>query len=146
MGNFWVIVERDLRRLWNYKLFIFTNALTFLVQIFIYAFILDFLVDDLNYTQFYAAGVAILTLWSFGMWAAWEIADERSEGVIDYHLTLPFSRTEYVLARMVGGTLRTIVYSIPLLIVFLCITGLGSIGNLLIIFGLLILFAFGFLD
>ncbi|MHA1360852.1 MAG: ABC transporter permease [Candidatus Helarchaeota archaeon] len=143
MGNFWVIVERDLRRLWNYKLFIFTNALTFLVQIFIYAFILDFLVDDLNYTQFYAAGVAILTLWSFGMWAAWEIADERSEGVIDYHLTLPFSRTEYVLARMVGGTLRTIVYSIPLLIVFLCITGLGSIGNLLIIFGLLILFAFG---
>ncbi len=143
MGNFLVIVERDLKRLWNYKLFIFTNALTFLVQIFVYAFILDFLVDDLAYTQFYAAGVAVLTLWSFGMWAAWEIADERSEGVIDYHLTLPLSRTEYVLARMVGGTLRTIVYSIPLLIVFLFITGIGSAVNLLIVFGLLFLFAFG---
>jgi ABC-2 type transport system permease protein len=143
MGNFLVIVERDLKRLWNYKLFIFTNALTFLVQIFVYAFILDFLVDDLAYTQFYAAGVAVLTLWSFGMWAAWEIADERSEGVIDYHLTLPFSRTEYVLARMVGGTLRTIVYSIPLLIVFLFITGIGTVFDLLIVFGLLFLFAFG---
>ncbi|NVM52098.1 MAG: ABC transporter permease [Candidatus Helarchaeota archaeon] len=145
MRNFFNIIERDLRRLWNYKIFIFTNALTFLVQIFIYAFILNFLVADpnLDYTQFYAAGVAVLTLWSFGMWAAWEIADERSEGVIDYHLTLPFSRTEYVLGRMVGGTLRTIVYSTPLLIIFLFVTGFESILNLLSVFGLLFLFSFG---
>ncbi len=143
MKSFLIIVERDLKRLWSYKLFIFTNTITFLVQIFIYAFILNFLVDDLNYTQFYAAGVAILTLWSFGMWAAWEIADERSEGVIDYHLTLPFSRTEYVLARMVGGTLRTIVYSLPLFVIFVFVTGLGSFGDLLTIFGLLFLFSFG---
>ncbi len=143
MRNFFNIIERDLKRLWSYKIFIFTNALTFLVQIFIYALILDFLVPTLEYTKFYAAGVAILTLWSFGMWSAWEIADERSEGVVDYHLTLPFSRTEYVLARMVGGTLRTIIYSIPLFIIFLFITGVGSIGKLLSVFGLLFLFAFG---
>ncbi|NVM30970.1 MAG: ABC transporter permease [Candidatus Helarchaeota archaeon] len=143
MRNFLNIVERDLKRLWSYKIFIFTNALTFLVQIFIYALILNFLVTGFDYTQFYAAGVAVLTLWSFGMWTAWEIADERSEGVIDYHLTLPFSRTEYVLGRMVGGTLRTMIYSIPLFIIFLFVTGIGSILNLLIVFGLLFLFAFG---
>lgn len=143
MRNFFNIIERDLKRLWHYKIFIFTNALTFLVQIFVYAFILNFLVSDLDYTAFYAAGVAVLTIWSFGMWAAWEIADERSEGVIDYHLTLPFSRTEYVLGRMIGGTLRTMVYSIPLFIIFLFVTGVGSIGNLLSVFGLLFLFAFG---
>ncbi|MFX1294999.1 MAG: ABC transporter permease [Promethearchaeota archaeon] len=143
MQNFFNIIERDLKRLWNYKIFIFANSLAFLVQIFIYAFILDFLVDDLNYMQYYAAGVAILTLWSFGTWTGWEIADERTEGVIDYHLTLPFSRTEYVLGRMMGGTIRTIVYSIPLFIIFLFITGLGSILNLLSVFGLLFLFTFG---
>lgn len=143
MRNFLNIVERDLKRLWNYKLFIFTNALTFLVQIFIYAFILNFLVSDLDYTRFYAAGVAVLTLWSFGMWTAWEIADERGEGVVDYHLTLPFTRTEYVLGRMVGGTLRTIIYSIPLFVIFLFVTGLGTIWNLLCVFGLLFLFSFG---
>ncbi|MHA1266372.1 MAG: ABC transporter permease [Candidatus Helarchaeota archaeon] len=141
MQNFYSIIERDLKRLWHYKLFIFTNVLTFLVQIFVYAYILQILVAD--YMVFYAAGVAVLTLWSYGMWAAWEIADERSEGVIDYHLTLPISRTEYVIGRMIGGTLRTIVYSIPLFIIFLFVTGLESIGNLLSIFGLLILFSFG---
>ena len=144
MQNFLNIIERDLKRLWSYKLFIFTNVLTFLVQIFVYAFILNFLVtSELDYMRFYAAGVIVLTLWSFGMWSAWEIADERSEGVIDYHLTLPLSRTEYVLGRMIGGTLRTIVYSIPLLIVFMFVTGLESITTLLSLFGLLILFAFG---
>jgi ABC-2 type transport system permease protein len=143
MSNFWNVIERDLKRLWNYKIFIFTNAITFLVQIFVYAYILNFLVTGLNYMQFYAAGVAVLTLWSFGMWAAWEIADERSEGVIDYHLTLPLSRTEYVLGRMIGGTLRTIIYSLPLFIIFLFVTGFGSIVNLLSVFGLLFLFAFG---
>ncbi|MHA1649675.1 MAG: ABC transporter permease [Candidatus Helarchaeota archaeon] len=144
MSNFFNIIERDLKRLWNYKIFIFTNTLTYLVQIFVYAFILDFLVSsELDYMRFYAAGVAILTLWSFGMWAAWEIADERSEGVIDYHLTLPLSRTEYILGRMIGGTLRTIVYSIPLFFIFLFVTGMGSFVNLLSIFGLLFLFSFG---
>lgn len=141
MRNFFNVIERDLKRLWNYKLFIFTNTLTFLVQIFVYAYILQILVED--YMRFYAAGVAVLTLWSFGFWAAWEIADERSEGVIDYHLTLPVSRTEYVLGRMIGGTIRTVIYSIPLLIIFLAVTGLGSLGSLLSIFGLLILFSFG---
>jgi len=145
MGNFLNIVERDLRRLWNYKLFIFTESLTFLVQIFIYAYILSFLIDpaELNYTQFYAAGVMIMTLWSFGMWAAWEIVDERSEGVIDYHLTLPISRAEYIVGRMIGGAVRTLIYSIPLFIIFLFVTGIESIWNLLSVFGLLILFAFG---
>lgn len=144
MSNFFNIIERDLKRLWNYKIFIFTNTLTYLVQIFVYAFILDFLVSsELDYMRFYAAGVAILTLWSFGMWTAWEIADERSEGVIDYHLTLPLSRTEYILGRMIGGTLRTIVYSIPLFFIFLFVTGMGSFVNLLSIFGLLFLFSFG---
>ena len=125
MGNFLNIVERDLKRLWNYKLFIFTESLTFLVQIFIYAYILSFLIDpaELNYTQFYAAGVMVMTLWSFGMWTAWEIVDERSEGVIDYHLTLPISRMEYLLGRMIGGGFRALIYSIPLLIIFLFVTG-----------------------
>jgi ABC-2 type transport system permease protein len=145
MGNILNIVERDLRRLWNYKIFIFTETLTFLVQIFIYAYILSFLIDPskLNYTQFYAAGVMILTLWSFGMWAAWEIVDERSEGIVDYHLTLPVSRTEYVLGRMIGGAIRTLIYSVPLIFIFLFVTGLESIWNLLSVFGLLVLFAFG---
>lgn len=144
MQNFLNIIERDLKRLWSYKLFIFTNAFTFLVQIFVYALVLNLLVPTtLDYMQFYAAGVIVLTLWSFGMWSAWEIADERSEGVIDYHLTLPLSRTEYVLGRMIGGTLRTMVYSFPLLIVFIAVTGFESILTLLGIFGCLILFAFG---
>jgi ABC-2 type transport system permease protein len=144
MGNILNIVERDLKRLWNYKIFIFTSSLTFLVQIFIYAYILAFLLpEELNYTQFYAAGVIIMTLWSFGMWAAWEIVDERSEGLIDYHLTLPVSRVEYLVGRMIGGGVRTLIYSIPLLIIFLFVTGIESIWNLLSVFGLLILFAFG---
>ncbi|TFF97846.1 MAG: hypothetical protein EU547_03185 [Promethearchaeota archaeon] len=95
--NIYMVAKREYKHLIANKLYLFTNSLSFLIQIFVYAFILSFLIE-FNYTEFYAIGMAVLTLWSFSMFTAWSVAGERQSGMIDYYLSLPSGMIDYYLS------------------------------------------------
>ena len=138
-----MVAKREYKHLIANKLYLLTNSLSFLIQIFIYAFILSFLIPSLSYTEFYAIGMSVLTLWSFSMFTAWSVAGERQSGMIDYYLSLPIKKYEYVIGRMFGSTFRNLIYVSPLLIISLFITGLEFLPNLILIVGILIIFGLG---
>ncbi|MBD3227711.1 MAG: hypothetical protein GF329_05945 [Candidatus Lokiarchaeota archaeon] len=141
--NIYWVIEREWKHLKANKLYLLTNSLSFLVQIFIYAFILSSLIPSLNYTSFYAIGMSVLTLWSFSMFTAWSVSGERQSGMIDYYLSLPIKKYEYVIGRMLGATFRNLIYISPLLTISLIITGIEFLPNLLLIIAMLIIFGLG---
>ncbi|MHA1268377.1 MAG: ABC transporter permease [Candidatus Helarchaeota archaeon] len=143
LNNLFMVAKREWKHLVANKLYLFTNSISFLVQIFIYAFILGNLIPSLNYTEYYAIGMSVLTLWSFSMFTAWSVAGERQTGMIDYYLSLPIKRFEYVIGRMIGATFRNLIYVAPLLIISLLIIGIAYLPNLILIIGILVLFGFG---
>jgi len=137
------IIEREWKHLLANKLYLFTNSLSFIVQTFIYAFILNYLIPSLNYMQYYAIGMSVLTLWSFSMFTAWSVSGERQSGMVDYYLSLPIKKSEYVIGRMLGSTFRNLIYIAPFLLIILLIVGVPNIINLLLIIGILVIFGLG---
>jgi len=137
------VIEREWKHLIANKLYLITNSISFIVQIFIYAFILSFMIPSLNYLQYYAIGMSVLTLWSFSMFTAWSVAGERQSGMIDYFLSLPIKKLEYVFGRILGATFRNLVYIAPFFTITLIITGINYLPNLILIIGILIIFGLG---
>src|SRR5207237_6477666 len=73
---------------------------------------------------------------------AYDSFAEAEEGVLDYLLTLPISRRQFIIGRALGGALRAIIYIIPMFLVVSFIEGFAK--PLSIISALLSLFLLAF--
>ncbi|NVM02059.1 MAG: ABC transporter permease [Candidatus Helarchaeota archaeon] len=137
------VAERDLRFIVNNFIFLLVQYISFIIQIFIYSLVLNALIPLLNYVEWYSTGMTILTLWSISMYTVYFVYGEKTHGILQYILTLPITRRDYVIGRVIGSSIRTMVYIMPLFFITLIVTGVSNIINLIMVIGLLYLFIFG---
>src|SRR6266704_5316393 len=135
---------RDVSVLFRTPWIIITRALAFIIQLFVFAFLIRGLIHipGLNFFQYYAVGSVVATIASISFVIGYDIFEEAEEGVLDYLLTLPISRRQFIIGRALGGALRAIIYIIPMFLVVAFIEGFAQ--PLSIISALLSLFLLAF--
>jgi len=138
-----LVVERDLRMILQYKLFLVLRWLWFFMQVVIFGLAISYLVVVSDYINYYAAGIYVATLYSTSMFIAFDIQEEAEHGVVDYLLSLPINRRVLIIGRAIGGGLRSILATLPPLIFVLIMIGVKDLFTLLYAFLGLLLLSFG---
>src|SRR6266704_2579841 len=135
---------RDVSVLFRTPWIIITRGLAFVIQLFVFAYLISGLIHipGLNFFQYYAVGSVVATIASISFVIGYDIFEEAEEGVLDYLLTLPISRRQFIIGRALGGAMRAIIYIIPMFIVVAVIEGFAQ--PLSIISALLSLFLLAF--
>ena len=137
------VIERDIRLIFRYKFIVILRTIWFLAQIAFFGIIASRMVNIANYFQYYAGGLAVMTLYSVAMFTGFDIYEEAEHGVFEYMLSLPVTRRQLVLGRSIGGGLRAFIYTGPLICLVLYFTGIMKPLNFILAFFSLFLFAFG---
>ena len=141
-----VVVERDVRTFFRFKVLIIMRAIWFAAQVAFFGLIASrMVVPELAdiYFEYYVAGVVVMMLYSASVFIGYDIFEEAEHGVFEYLLSLPISRRELVLGRSIGGGIRSFIFVGPLIAITLFVIGLANPLNLLIALSALFLFAFG---
>ncbi len=138
-----LVIERDVRMIIQYKLFLIIRWLWYFLQVTIFGLAISYLVVVENYLFYYAAGIYVATLYSTAMFVAFDISEEAEHGFVDYLLSLPIDRRVLIVGRAIGGGIRSFLATIPPLLFTLYLIGVrdipilieASIGLLLLSFG-----------
>lgn len=133
---------RDVSVLFRTPWIIITRALAFIIQLFVFAFLISRLITGLDFYQYYAIGSVVTTIASISFVIGYDIFEEAEEGLLDYLLTLPVSRRQFIIGRALGGAVRAIIYTIPMFVIVAVLWGFGN--PLSIISALLSLFLLAF--
>src|SRR5438132_9376202 len=136
---------RDVSVLFRTPWIIITRTIAFLFQLFVFANLISGLihVPNLNYYEYYAVGSVVTTLASISFVIGYDIFEEAEEGVLDYLLTLPVSRRQFIIGRALGGAIRALIYVTPMFAVVAIIEGFAQPASLAAAMAYLFLLAFG---
>ena len=136
---------RDVSVLFRTPWIIITRALAFIVQVFVFANLISALIHipGINYFEYYAVGSVVATIASISFVIGYDIFEEAEEGVLDYLLTLPISRRQFIIGRALGGAMRAIVYTIPMFVIVAVFWGFSQPVPILTALLSLFLLAFG---
>jgi len=96
-----------------------------------------------DYFRFFAPGLAVIGLFASAFMIGREINMEVRREVHHYLLSLPMTRTELAIGRVLAGGLRGMLYMTPLLITNFILLGFPSLPELLVILLALFLLAVG---
>src|SRR5215831_16372045 len=121
-GGIFQIALRDIAVLFRTPWIIITRSLAFVIQLFVFASLISGLVHiptdpNLNFFQYYAIGSVVGTMASISFVIGYDIFEEAEEGVLDYLLTLPVSRRQFIIGRALGGAVRAMIYIIPMFVI-----------------------------
>src|SRR5881409_4175250 len=116
------IALRDISVLFRTPWIIISRSLAFMIQLFVFAALISNLVHiptdpSLNFFQYYAIGSVVGTMASISFIIGYDIFEEAEEGVLDYLLTLPVSRRQFIVGRALGGAVRSMIYIIPMFVI-----------------------------
>src|SRR5438128_6102161 len=136
---------RDVSVLFRTPWIIITRGLAFVIQLFVFAYLISGLIHipGLNFFQYYAVGSVVATIASISFVIGYDIFEEAEEGVLDYLLTLPISRREFIIGRALGGAMRAIIYTIPMFVIVAVVWGFNQPLSILTALLSLFLLAFG---
>jgi len=121
-GGIFQIALRDFETLFRTPWIIISRSLAFIIQLFVFAALISGLVHipsdpSLDFFQYYAIGSVVGTMASISFIIGYDIFEEAEEGVLDYLLTLPVSRRQFIIGRALGGAVRAMVYIIPMFVI-----------------------------
>src|SRR6266568_4442567 len=119
---------RDVSVLFRTPWIIITRALSFIIQLFVFAFLISGLIHipGLNFFEYYAVGSVVATIASISFVIGYDIFEEAEEGVLDYLLTLPIARRQFIIGRALGGAMRAIIYTIPMFVIVAFVWGFNQ--------------------
>ncbi|MBI4257317.1 MAG: ABC transporter permease [Thaumarchaeota archaeon] len=139
------LVARDLRVLVKAPWIIVSRGLAFVVQIFVFAVLMSRLVDvpGFDFFTYYALGTVLVTVASVAFLTGYDVYEENETGMLDYLLSLPLSRRGYVMARSVGGALRSLVYVTPLFAIVAFLRGFFNPIDIAVSYVMIFLLATG---
>jgi ABC-2 type transport system permease protein len=142
------IMERDLRNFFKYKYWIVVLLITNLADLLIMAASFSNLVTETSpllsdYLIFFAPGITVLSLFGASFIMGIEVSQERHSERIHYLLSLPINRFQFIVARAVAGAIRSMIFSIPLLVIAIIMIGFQSFLNLILVLGALFVLAMG---
>jgi ABC-2 type transport system permease protein len=96
-----------------------------------------------SYFNFFAPGLAVTGLFASAFMIGREINMERRREVHHYMLSLPMTRLELAVGRVLSGGLRGMIYMSPLLLTCFIFLGFPTVLELLITLAVLFLLAIG---
>jgi len=143
------ILEHDFRNFLRYKWWLVGLISMNLADLFIMAVVYNVMVSSAvtqsyrSYFDFFAPGLAVTGLFASAFMIGREINMERRREVHHYMLSLPMTRMELAIGRVLSGGLRGMVYMSPLLLTCFIFLGFPTIPQLFLILGVLLLLAFG---
>jgi ABC-2 type transport system permease protein len=141
------VVEHDFRNFLRYKMWlvglITMNLADLFITAVVYNKVLNPNLDIKNYFSFFAPGLVVTGLFASAFMIGREINMERRREVHHYMLSVPMTRMELAVGRVLSGGLRGMVYMSPLLATCFVFLGLPTVPQFLVIIGLLFLTAIG---
>ena len=111
------VIEWDVRKLRRQTLFVAMRTTWFILQVILFGTSISLLVRSfpgLNYYDFYLLGVFTALVYSVSIARGYEIADEFDEGIVEYHLALPVKRSTLALGRVLGGSVASFLFTLPM--------------------------------
>ena len=143
------MIEHDFRNFLRYKWWLVGLISMNLADLFIMAIIYNNMIDVAlqaeikSYFNFFAPGLTVTGLFASAFMIGREINMERRREVHHYMLSLPMTRLELALGRVLSGGLRGMVYMSPLLLTCFLFLGFPNVWQLLLILAVLFLLAVG---
>ena len=96
-----------------------------------------------SYFNFFAPGLVVTGLFASAFMIGREVNMERRREVHHYMLSVPMTRMELAIGRVLSGGLRGMVYMSPLLLTCFAFLGFPTVPQLFVILGVLFLCAIG---
>ncbi|MEM4704042.1 MAG: ABC transporter permease [Candidatus Bathyarchaeia archaeon] len=143
------ILEHDFQNFFRYKWWLVGLISMNLADLFIMAIVYNYMLSPAvakemgSYFQFFAPGLAVTGLFASAFMIGREINMERRREVHHYLLSLPMTRLELAVGRVLSGGLRGMMYMSPLLATCFIFLGFPSIWQFLLILAALFLLAIG---
>ena len=124
----WILIERDLRTLVKSPWIIINRTIFFLIQLFVFALLVAKLANSpgFNYFDFYSIGAVVSTITSIAFIIGEDLFEEEELGLLDYLLSLPFGHSLFVLGRALGGAVRGLIYTAPMMLLVAYLDGYFS--------------------
>lgn len=120
-----------------------------LADLFIMAIVYNTILDQSlsaqigGYFKFFAPGLAVTGLFASAFMIGREVNLERRREIHHYMLSLPMTRLELAVGRVLSGGLRGMMYMSPLLLTCFIFLGFPTLWQLLLILAVLFLLAIG---
>ncbi len=135
----WILVERDLRTLVKSPWILISRTIFFFIQLFVFAALVSRLTSlGFNYFAFYSVGAVVSTITSIAFIIGADLFEEEELGLLDYLLSLPFGHSLFVLGRALGGAVRGVIYTAPMMLLVAYLDGslsvTGVLGSYLVLF------------
>jgi len=143
------MVEHDFRNFFRYKWWLVGLISMNLTDLFIMAIVYNTILNPSlsaqigGYFNFFAPGLAVIGLFASAFMIGREINMERRREVHHYMLSLPMTRLELAIGRVLSGGLRGMLYMSPLLLTCFIFLGFPTISQLLLILAVLFMLAIG---
>jgi ABC-2 type transport system permease protein len=143
------MIEHDFRNFFRYKWWLAGLISMNLADLFVMAVVYNKMVNPSllgqirTYFNFFAPGVTVVGLFASAFMIGREINMEVRREIHHYMLSLPITRLELAVGRLLAGGLRGMLYMSPLLLTTFLFIGFPSLPQLLVILGALFLLATG---
>lgn len=143
------VVEHDFRNFFRYKWWLAGLISMNLADLFVMALVYNQMVHPdiakqiISYFSFFAPGVTVIGLFASAFMIGREINMEVRREIHHYMLSLPITRLELAVGRLLAGGLRGMMYMSPLLLTTFLFLGFPTFPQLLVILGALFLLATG---
>ncbi|MCK4478025.1 ABC transporter permease [Candidatus Bathyarchaeota archaeon] len=143
------VIEHDFRNFFRYKWWLAALISMNLADLFVMAVVYNQMVSQeimkeiTSYFNFFAPGVTIVGLFASAFMIGREINMEVRRQIHHYLLSLPITRLELAIGRLLAGGLRGMVYMSPLLLTTFLFLGFPSLLQLLVILFALFMLATG---
>ena len=138
------VIEYDFRNFFRFRWFIIALLAMNLADLFISAIVFSQMTRGVvDYFQFFAPGLAVIGLFASAFMIGREINMEVRREVHHYLLSLPMTRTELAIGRVLAGGLRGMLYMTPLLVTNFLLLGFPTVPQLLVMLLTLFLLAIG---
>jgi len=143
------MVEHDFKNFFRYKWWLVGLVSMNLADLFIMAIVYNQMLSSQvteeigSYFNFFAPGLAVTGLFASAFMIGREINMERRREVHQYMLSLPMTRLELAVGRVLSGGLRGMLYMSPLLATCFIFLGVPTIWQFLLILAVLFLLATG---
>src|SRR2546428_10513009 len=138
------MARRDIATLFRTPWIIISRSLAFIIQLFVFAYLISGLVVKFpGFFPYYAVGSVVSVVASISFIIGYDIFEEAEEGLLDYLLTLPIPRREFIIGRALGGAIRAMIYTIPMFVIVAVLENFANPLSLLAAFLDMSLLAFG---
>lgn len=123
----YALARRDLDRFWRYKWWLAGLITMNLTDLFVFALVFNKIVNRSyipDYFFFIAPGIAAIATFASAFSIGREVGMELRRGYTQYLLSLPLTRPQLAMGRILGGGIRGLIYQIPFLALLIMLTGL----------------------